>query len=229
MPLYANIDGAKREVTQLYANIGGAKKMLSEMNGNIAGAKKKIFSRYYTWAKYVSERYATYYPSWSMDEITKEYITIFPPGSIVTEGKAGMWDVVYNKDTNDTEYYLIIGDGYSYNSTYGIFTLTNQTTCRVAYTNSEGTSFGISNYEIEKKLIGKYVVNAGDCYKIISYDEYNHLILGDRRHADDPYYRYRYVYKEDVTSTDPNAYTSGSTANYTSSSPSDIRTVYVKK
>ena len=224
MPLYANIDGAKREVTQLYANIGGAKKMLSEMNGNIDGAKKKIFSRYYTWAKYVSESYATYYPSWSMDEITKEYITIFPPNSIdLQHGWDGIWDI-----SND-EYKIIKGDDYRYNSTYGIFTPTNRTAYRVAYRNSEGTSFGISNYEIEKNLIGKYVVNAGDCYEIISYDEYNHLILGNRRHADDPYYRYRYVYKEDVTSTDPNAYTSGSTANYTSSSPSDIRTVYVKK
>lgn len=229
MPLYANIDGVKREVKELYANIGGAKKMLSEMNGNIDGAKKKIFSRYYTWAKYVSERYATYYPWTCQDTISKEYVRIFPPDSIITEGRAGMWDVVYNNDTNNTEYYLIIGDGYRYNSTYGIYTLTNKTTYRVAYTDSDGTSFGISNYAIETNLIGKYVVHASDCYEIIDHDDTDLLILGNRRYADDPQYKYRYVYKEDVTSTDPNAYTSGSTDNYESSSPSDIRTVYVRK
>lgn len=228
MPLYTNIDGAKREVVQLYANIGGAKKMLSEMNGNIDGAKKKIFSRYYTWAKYVSERYDKYYPAYSTDNYYQTPITIFPPDSIVTEGKAGMWDVVYNNDTNNTEYYLIIGDDYRYNSTYGIFTLTNKTRYRVAYSESNGTSFGISNYAIETNLIGKYVVNI-DCYKITDHDDTKALILGIRHYADDPYYKYRYVYKEDVTSTDPNAYTSGSTANYASKNPSDIRTVYVKK
>ena len=228
MPLYANIDGAKRELTQLYANIGGAKKMLSEMNGNIDGAKKKIFSRLYTWAKYVSERYDTYYPSYNTDNFNRTPITIFPPDSIITEGRAGMWDVVYNNDTNNTEYYLIIGDEFAFNVNYGNFILTNKRSVRVAYSESNGTSFGVSNYFIETNLIGKYVEN-GDCYKIADHDDTRTLILGTRHYAGNPYYRYRYVYKEDVTSTDPNAYTSGSTANYTSSSPSDIRTVYVKK
>lgn len=229
MPLYANIDGAKREVTQLYANIGGAKKMLSEMNGNIDGAKKKIFSTYYTWAKYVSERYDKYYPAYNTDNFFQTPITIFPPCSIVTDGKAGMWDVVYNNDTNNTEYYLIIGDDYTYNVNYGNFILTNKRSVRVAYTEeSTGISFGVSNYFIETNLIGKYVENI-DCYKITDHNDTESLILGIRHYAAEPYYKYRYVYKEDVTSTDPNAYTSGSTANYASTSPSDIRTVYVKK
>lgn len=228
MPLYTNIDGAKREVVQLYANIGGAKKMLSEMNGNIDGAKKKIFSRYYTWAKYVSECYDKYYPAYNTNNYYQTPITIFPPESIVTEGKAGMWDVVYNNDTNNTEYYLIIGDDFTYHSNYGIFTLTNKRSVRVAYSESNGTSFGVSNHFIETNLIGKYVENI-DCYKITDHDDTKALILGIRHYADDPYYKYRYVYKEDVTSTDPNAYTSGSITNYATQNPSDIRTVYVKK
>ena len=228
MPLYANIDGAKREVKELYANIGGAKKMLSEMNGNIDGAKKKIFSRYYTWAKYVSERYDKYYPSYHTDIHYQTPITIFPPDSIITDGLAGMWDVVYNNDTDNTEYYLIIGDDFTYHANYGSFTLTNKRSVRVAHSDSNGISFGVSNNFIETNLIGKYVENI-NCYKITHHDDTRTLILGIRYYAGDPYYRYRYVYKEDVTSTDPNAYTSGSTANYTSSSPSDIRTVYVKK
>lgn len=229
MHLYANIDGVKREVKELYANIGGAKKMLSEMNGNIDGAKKKIFSRYYTWAKYVSERYDKYYPAYNTDNYYQTPITIFPPGSIITDGLAGMWDVVYNNDTNNTEYYLIIGDDFTYNVNYGNFILTNKRSVRVAYTEeSTGISFGVSNYFIKTNLIGKYVENI-DCCKITDHNDTESLILGIRHYAAEPYYRYRYVYKEDVTSTDPNAYTSGSTANYTSSSPSDIRTVYVKK
>ena len=228
MPLYANIDGAKRDVKELYANIGGAKKMLSEMNGNIDGAKKKIFSRHYTWAKYVSECYDKYYPSYNTDEHYQTPLTIFPPSSIITDGRAGIWDVVYDNDTDNTEYYLIIGDDYSYNVNYGSFILTNKQSIRVAYTDSNGISFGVSNYFIETNLIGKYVENI-DCYKITGHDDTRALILGTRYYAGIPYYRYRYVYKEDVTSTDPNAYTSGSTANYTSRSESDIRTVYVKK
>ena len=229
MPLYANIDGAKREVKELYANIGGAKKMLSEMNGNIDGAKKKIFSRYYTWAKYVSERYDTYYPRYYIDSYYQTPITIFPPESIITEGRAGIWDVVYNKDTNNTEYYLIIGDDFTYHANYGIFTLTNKRSVRVAYSESNGTSFGVSNYFIETNLIGKYLENGTNCYKITDHDDTKALILGTHYYQGQPKYKYRYVYKEDVTSTDPNAYTSGSTDNYESSSSSDIRTVYVKK
>ena len=37
MPLYVNIGGAKKELSDIYCNIGGAKKSLSNMYANIGG------------------------------------------------------------------------------------------------------------------------------------------------------------------------------------------------
>lgn len=43
MPIYVNIGGAKKELSDIYCNIGGAKKSLSNMYANIGGSSKEIF------------------------------------------------------------------------------------------------------------------------------------------------------------------------------------------
>ena len=43
MPLYVNIGGAKKELSDIYCNIGGAKKSISNMYANIGGSSKEIF------------------------------------------------------------------------------------------------------------------------------------------------------------------------------------------
>ena len=43
MPLYVNIGGAKKELSDIYCNIGGAQKSLSNMYANIGGSSKEIF------------------------------------------------------------------------------------------------------------------------------------------------------------------------------------------
>ena len=43
MPVYVNIGGAKKELSDIYCNIGGAKKSISNMYANIGGSSKEIF------------------------------------------------------------------------------------------------------------------------------------------------------------------------------------------
>lgn len=65
MPMYANIDGAKKEQILYYTNINGAQHEIKEMYSNINGVQKKIFSKYYRWYKYTYKRtssYTTYEP-----------------------------------------------------------------------------------------------------------------------------------------------------------------------
>lgn len=44
MPVYANIDGAQKQLSALYSNVGGAQKQLSSLLGNIAGASKELLT-----------------------------------------------------------------------------------------------------------------------------------------------------------------------------------------
>lgn len=43
MPVYVNIGGAKKELSDIYCNIGGAQKSLSNMYANVGGSSKEIF------------------------------------------------------------------------------------------------------------------------------------------------------------------------------------------
>ena len=228
MPLYANIDGAKREVTQLYVNIGGAKKMLSEMNGNIDGAKKKIFSRYYTWAKYVSYRSGTTYGGYGTTVGEQlDMLKIFPP-PYNNDSDPGVIRLLEEDSSGKYICEFTYGTGYSYTSSSGRFTLTGKTTDTLRSDMSK------SNYYIEQKYIGKFVLYEYEngtqyVYKITGHNDVDYLWLGYRIERGELLYKYQYKYDSDVKSVDPNAYTSGSTRDYTSSSSSDIRTVYVKK
>lgn len=52
MPMYANIDGARKEIKLLYNNINGSQKKNKSYYANIQGASKQIYSQYYAWRKY---------------------------------------------------------------------------------------------------------------------------------------------------------------------------------
>lgn len=222
MPLYANIDGAQREVKKLYANVGGAQKVFSEMNGNIDGAKKKIFSKYYTWAKYISYRSGSAYDDYKQSPYENDStLTIWQypseiPGIIEFD----------HESTDGTHYYTFTyGTGFSYTSSSGKFSLKD------VQTKSLDTLTSYSNYDIERYFIGKYVYDSeNNCvYKITGHNDVYSLNLGYKCERGDIYYKFQYKYDSDVESTDPNAYTNGSTSGYTSHNMYDIRTVYVKK
>lgn len=44
MSVYANIDGAQKQLSALYANVGGAQKQLSSFLGNVDGASKELLA-----------------------------------------------------------------------------------------------------------------------------------------------------------------------------------------
>lgn len=88
------------------------------------------------------------------------------------------------------------------------------------YTNSTNTANGTKTIY---KITGFHQPDAADS------DYYFKKSYLDRGSAIYSYtYEYHYQFNSTVTSYNPNAYTSGSTASYTSSSDNDIRTVYVK-
>lgn len=220
MPLYANIGGAQKELKWLYTNVDGTQKIMSEMHANISGAKKQIFTRLYTWAKYVSYRSGTTYGDYTVSSVDhNKNLTIWPP-----EESYGI--IVYDSETVDAKYYnFTYGTGFSYTTSSGSFSLTGKKTYTLQ------SNFGTSNGYIERNFIGKYVYDTSEecIYEITGHNDVYQLYLGNARRRGDLYYKYQFKYDSDVTSTDPNAYTSGSPSSYTSTSANDIRTVYVKK
>ena len=220
MPLYANIGGAQKELKWLYTNVDGTQKIMSEMHANISGAKKQIFTRLYTWAKYVSYRsgitYGDYTQS-SMDRI--DSLNIYPP-------QESIGIIALTSYDSEAKYYkFTYGTGFSYTNSSGKFALTGK------QTDTLQSNISKSNYHIEQNYIGKYVYDEAHnwVFKITEHDDVFKLWLGYQCSQGDQYYKYQFKYDSDVTSTNPNAYTSGSPSSYTSTSANDIRTVYVKK
>ena len=220
MPLYANIGGAQKELKWLYTNVDGTQKIMSEMHANISGAKKQIFTRLYTWAKYVSYRSGTTYGDYTQSSMDRSYyLNIYPP-----EESTGI--IALTSYDSEARYYkFTYGTDFSYTSSSGKFALTGK------QTDTLQSNMSKSNYHIETNYIGKYVYDEAHnwVYKITDHDDVYKLWLGYQCSQGDQYYKYQFRYDSDVTSTDPNAYTSGSIASYTSTSANDIRTVYVKK
>ena len=54
MPIYVNVDGAQKVLSDVYANIDGAQRRVTTMYANIGGSQKNLMG--YKWAKY----YAVY-------------------------------------------------------------------------------------------------------------------------------------------------------------------------
>ena len=50
MPIYVNVDGAQKVLSDVYANIDGAQRRVTTMYANIDGAQKNLMG--YKWAKY---------------------------------------------------------------------------------------------------------------------------------------------------------------------------------
>lgn len=83
MPVYVNIGGAKKELSDIYCNIGGAKKSLSNMYANIGGSSKEIFggASYYKFSgksdtKTINSSFLTYYAasSFSVTDAAKCFV-----------------------------------------------------------------------------------------------------------------------------------------------------------
>lgn len=215
-----------------------ARKVKKMYIGDSDKKARLCYQSVFTWKKYVSEVYGTHYPyydTYSTAELT------FAGCSIkisITDLVNGLYDenFIYTSDDN-RHYYIKIGDGFTYNTTHGSFILTNEQEYRLGYTLSDDSmSFGLSNYEIEQNLIGKYIreLNDNSCvYKIVDHNDTDLLNLDIKYERGALCYRYHYVYKEDVTSEDENAYESSSSSvinsSYSVTTNTDIRTVYVKQ
>lgn len=221
MALYANINGAQKNLMSMYSNVNGVLTPMNEMHANINGVKKQIFSRTYRWAKYQSYCYKTDYSDYgSIDD--NSVIPIYPRSDIIDTG--WLAGIVVNRMDGTGDYDLYYGDSFDYSKSTGRFTLNNRRNAEI------GGDISYSNYDIEATFIGKYVLSDNNVvYKITDHDDVYKLICGMYYFPGSKYYRYTWKYIEDVTSTDPNAYTSGTKSDYISREPDDIRTVYIKR
>lgn len=223
MPMYANIDGAQKEQIEFYTNINGAQKELLSLYANINNAQKNIFQKTYTWAMYKSQRSSTtrydqpvqedVYRTFTLDDLAVE---ISPAPGTPTNDRMGF-------------YY---GTSYNYNNNYGTFTLS-----------------GVG--QVDRMLIGDdwYYPSWAECHQAVG----NYILIdglpnhvaqwGDtpssfssvttrlridyQMHRGAVKYRWDYVFQKYVTSTNPNAYQTSSTASYYDSASSGSKTAYV--
>lgn len=221
MALYANVNGAQKNLMSMYSNVNGVLTPMNEMHANINGVKKQIFSRTYRWAKYQSYCYKEDYSDYGSLE-DNSVIPIYPRSDIIDTG----WldGIVVNRMDGTGRYDLWYGDSFDYSKSTGNFTLNNRRNAEI------GGDISYSNYGIEATFIGKYVLSGNNIvYKITDHDDVYKLICGMYYFPGSKYYWYTWKYIEDVTSTDPNAYTAGTKSDYISRDPDDIRTVYIKK
>lgn len=221
MALYANVNGAQKNLMSMYSNVNGVLTPMNEMHANINGVKKQIFSRTYRWAKYQSYCYKEDYSDYGSLE-DNSVIPIYPRSDIIDTG----WldGIVVNRMDGTGTYDLWYGDSFDYSKSTGRFTLNNRRNAEI------GGDISYSNYGIEATFIGKYVLSGNNIvYKITDHDDVYKLICGMYYFPGSKYYWYTWKYIEDVTSTDPNAYTAGTKSDYISRDPNDIRTVYIKR
>lgn len=224
MALYANVNGAQKNLVSMYSNVNGVLTLMNEMHANINSVKKQIFSRTYKWAKYQSYYYKTDYTSYDTQNIEEHHeITIYPKTAISDAG--WLAGIVKNRNDGTGEYDLYYGDSFNYSTTTGRFTLNNRRAAAI------GGETSYSNYYIETTFIGKYVLSdqEGYVYKITDHNDVYDLISQEYYRPGSKRYWYTWKYIEDVTSTNPNAYTNGTKSDYTSYNSNDIRTVYIKR
>ena len=223
MALYANVNGAQKNLMSMYSNVNGVLTPMNEMHANINSVKKQIFSRTYRWAKYQSYYYKTDYTSYSTQNIGEHnVITIYPNSAISDTG--WLAGIVKNRMDATGEYDLYYGDSFNYSTSTGRFTLNNRRAIAI------GREVSFSNYDIETIFIGKYVLSDnGNVYKITDHNDVYDLISEEYYARGIKRYWYTWKYIEDVTSTDPNAYTAGTKSDYISYNSYDIRTVYIKR
>lgn len=99
MPLYANINGARKEIIRLYANIGGASREINTMYANIDGVKKNIFTN--------GEKFYTMQPSYG-SEVWSSGTRFIGRGFTVNPGNATftLTDVKYDATIHRGELYV---------------------------------------------------------------------------------------------------------------------------
>lgn len=219
--MYANIDGAQKQLFAIYGNYNGAQKEFLTMYANIGGTQRVIHQKTYTWAKYQSQRSSeirytdpvqvSYVVSFTFDEMK---VPISPePGH----------------PQNDTRgiYY---GTSYSYNRQYGTFSLNNRDYVAEIYI--DGMGWIGPSWADKSQLVGNYILIDGDPTYVSSITEPSastndilrteyQMVRGIKQ------YRWDFIFQGYVTSTNPNAYQTSSTASYYDSSSSGSKTAYV--
>lgn len=222
MALYDGVNGVTRKITKACDGVSGvARKSKKEYDG-VDGVARLYHTGLYTWAKYTSYvasyAFGDFYTKidklrnqiWPLDNALElDYFEYLGMGSSGIEGR------------------FVTYDDFTYNKSNGRFTLTGVQ----YYYVDENTQ--ISYDEAEENLAGRYVWLDGDVRFIRGYEGFDEsavyeLNVGEVFYPGDKIYTYAYSYVEDVQSDNPNAYTEGSTAGYTSTSDNDIRTVYVR-
>lgn len=228
--IYTGVENKARSSKKFYIGVDSLARKIKKMYiGDTEGKARLCYNRIFTWAKYTSKRTGGTSTSYG------QYTTDSPSTALdisVSSISNDTYDHDYiNKNSDGDEWYITIGDSFSYNQSNGSFSLANKRNYRIANDSGNGI-FGISNYAIETELVGKYLLYDSGCiYKITGHNDTKSLYLHERYESGSTtvYYGYTYEYVGDVTSEDENAYTTGSIANYSSSNANDIRTSYVKK
>lgn len=115
MPVYVNIGGAKKELSDIYCNIGGAKKSLSNMYANIGGSSKEIFggASYYKFfgkstTEYISSSTTRYYAasSFSVTDAAKCFV-LTNAGTYTRANLAGKYTTLSSRFSSGYKIYYV--------------------------------------------------------------------------------------------------------------------------
>ncbi len=224
MPIYTNINGNSKSISNLYDNINAARKTNSTAYANINNSSKKIFpveQTVYTWNRYVS------------------YVSDTQSTRTYTDGDFGSYVGNSVRLSAPGKSTITAYSSYSFSKETGLYTLTGEKTFTCQYYNKSNIEWNPSNSETQlTSMYMPYETNSGIIglrqiakfhYPDAADSSFYYLYSHKQRKSSTTYtYTYSYKYDGTVTSTNPNAYSTGSTSSYTSSSDSDIRTVYVK-
>lgn len=230
--IYTGVESKARSSKKFYIGVDNLARKVKKMYiGDSEGKARLCYNRIFTWAKYTS-KYMSSTTTWGDYGETNDgfdnSINISP--SILDTDDFNSNFITRSDDYQ--QWYITIGTDFTYTKGNGSFHLIGSQEYRIAYRSGDMV-FGLSNNTIESELVGKYIKYRYNdtIYKINGHTDTSYLKIGPK-YIPGPtttFYNYKYEYVGDVTSEDENAYTTGSIANYTSSSPSDIRTSYVKK
>lgn len=226
MPIYTNINGNSKSISNLYDNINAAKKTNSAVYANINNSSKKIFpveQTVYTWNRYVS--YISDTKSTKTYKEDRNWTANVGTVKLSTQGKSII-----------TAY-----SNYSFSEETGKFTLTGEKTFTSTYYTKYQHEWDPEDSTTQlTQMYMPYETYTGGIIGIRQIDSFHYPDAADssyyyvysqkgRKSSTTYIYTYSYKYDGTVTSTNPYAYsTAGNTSSYTSSSDNDIRTVYVR-
>ena len=221
MAHYDGVSAVSRKLTKQYNGVSGVARKTKKVYDGVDGVARLSYTGLYTWAKYtsyvVSSAYGDY--TYVRDKLRN---TIWPLSNAM---ELDYFEYL-GTGSNGIEGRFVVYDDLAYSHSTGQFTLSG---VHYFYVDENDQ---ISYDEADENLAGWYIYLDGVRF-ILGYEGFDEsavytLNVGELYVPGDPYYTYAFRYVEDVQSDDPNAYTEGSTAGYTSSSSNDIRTVYVR-